>query len=45
MDLANAKDYPGAVTILEKLLPQVQDEALRARVEAMLADLKKRVAK
>lgn len=43
VDLANAKDYPGAVTILEKLLPQVQDEELRTRVEAMLADLKKRV--
>ncbi len=45
VDLANAKDYPGALTILEKLLPQVQEEELRSRVAAMLADLKKRVAK
>jgi tetratricopeptide (TPR) repeat protein len=45
VERANARDYPGALTILEKLLPQVQDEELRSRVEALLADLKKRVTK
>jgi tetratricopeptide (TPR) repeat protein len=43
--LANARDYPGALAVLEKLLPEVQDAALHTRVEQMLADLKKRVAK
>jgi|GEM_PF-1384262 len=43
--LANARDYPGARAILEKLLPEVQDAELHGRVEQMLSDLKKRIAK
>jgi tetratricopeptide (TPR) repeat protein len=43
--LANARDHRGALAILEKLAPEVQEPELRTRVEQMLADLKKRVAK
>jgi len=43
--LANARDYPGARAILEKLLPQVRDVDLHRRVEQMLTDLKKTTVK
>ncbi len=43
--LANRRDYKGAVELLEKLVGQVHDRELRARITSFLAQLRKDAAR
>ncbi len=41
VDRANTRDYPGAIALLEALLPKVEDPEFRTRIETLLERLRK----
>jgi hypothetical protein len=42
---ANKRDYPGAIALLEDLLPKVQEADLQAQVKTLLERLKQDAAR